>query len=426
MTSLAIVSAIGSRGDVNPMLALARELRTRGWDILFLTSEPYKQLGEAAGFETISLIDAQRFDEFVSTPKLWSPFHGLRVVLGDTASELIEPTFEIMHQNFRPGETLLVSHPLDFAARVFRDLHPSVPHASTLLAPMAVRTPKQPARLTSWWYEARWPPQLVNLQFRIADTLFVDRWLGNPLNAFRKKIGLPAIKHPLAKWYLSPDLVLGLFPDWFAPPASMLPAQMRCTGFPLEDASREMDADQTDWLDGILSPFDSPPVVFAPGTANTQAKHYFKCAIQACESVGCNGLLLTEHASQLPSQLPKNVRHESYVPFRSLLPRCRGIAHHGGIGTTSQSLAAGIPQLILPMAFDQFDNARWVERLGCGETLFHRRLSARRLTNSLNALLLETSRQQDCQSVAARFHGATPVASAVDEIERMVNRRQGE
>ena len=67
--------------------------------------------------------------------------------------------------------------------------------------------------------------------------------------------------------------------------------------------------------------------------------------------------LLTRYPEQLPPALPASVRHERYVPFSAILPRCAAIVHHGGIGTCAQALAAGIPQLVSPFGFDQPDNA---------------------------------------------------------------------
>src|SRR6202012_1799180 len=59
-------------------------------------------------------------------------------------------------------------------------------------------------------------------------------------------------------------------------------------------------------------------------------------------------------------------RCRAYVPLRALLPRCAALVHHGGIGTTAEALRAGVPQVIVPLAFDQFDNAARVRALGAG------------------------------------------------------------
>ena len=145
---------------------------------------------------------------------------------------------------------------------------------------------------------------------------------------------------------------------------------------------------------------------------------FFQIAADVCKSLDLHGLLLTEFPEQLPVSLPAGVYHEPYLPFRTALSDCRAIVHHGGIGTTSQSLAAGIPQLIMPMAFDQFDNARRVEQLGCGKTLLHRRLSFHRMLACVQTLIHENEIAQRCEAIRQRLLYPTSVVDSVDAIQR--------
>jgi rhamnosyltransferase subunit B len=90
--------------------------------------------------------------------------------------------------------------------------------------------------------------------------------------------------------------------------------------------------------------------------------------------------------------------------------------HHGGVGTTSQALAAGIPQVIRPMAFDQFDNAARIERLRCGVSL--RR--DRNLAEALESVLNPSSRLADrsvISELAQRLASVDAPAAAAQEIE---------
>ena len=114
----------------------------------------------------------------------------------------------------------------------------------------------------------------------------------------------------------------------------------------------------------------SPPLVFVPGSANRQASRFFRTAVDACQYLGRRGLLLTRYRAQLPAVLPKEVLWFDYVPLGRLLPRALGLVHHGGIGTAAQGLAAGLPQLIMPMAYDQPDNANRLESLGVARTIW--------------------------------------------------------
>ncbi len=67
--------------------------------------------------------------------------------------------------------------------------------------------------------------------------------------------------------------------------------------------------------------------------------------------------------------LPNHVLQRAYAPLGALLPSCAGLVHPGGIGAMSLALAAGVPQVLLPCAHDQFDNAERLVRLGCGMRL---------------------------------------------------------
>eukprot|EP00903_Cladosiphon_okamuranus_P019998 g18371.t2 len=61
-----------------------------------------------------------------------------------------------------------------------------------------------------------------------------------------------------------------------------------------------------------------------------------------------------------------DLSREVFVPHKWLLPRCRGILHHGGAGTTGAALSAGVVQLVIPLAFDQFFFADQVGYIGVG------------------------------------------------------------
>jgi UDP:flavonoid glycosyltransferase YjiC (YdhE family) len=164
-----------------------------------------------------------------------------------------------------------------------------------------------------------------------------------------------------------------------------------------------------------------PPVAVTFGTGMMHARELFAEAIAACEMTGLRGMLLTRHPEQLPSQLPSTVRQFPFAPFRELFPRCAAAVHHGGIGTTSQALAAGVPQLILPFAFDQPDNGVRVQQLGVGAWFHPRRKCAARIAEALSRLTTPAVRER-CQAVATRFNGVDGLSRAADEVESLIAR----
>ena len=115
--------------------------------------------------------------------------------------------------------------------------------------------------------------------------------------------------------------------------------------------------------------------------------HLFHAAIEACRNLGVRGLLLTKYGQQLPTLLPPFVRHCQFAPFQELFPYCTAVVHHGGIGTVAKALATGTPQLILPLAFDQRDNAMRVKRLGAGDWLPRRTRGGPSIAKALARLM---------------------------------------
>ena len=116
-------------------------------------------------------------------------------------------------------------------------------------------------------------------------------------------------------------------------------------------------------------------------------RDFFRVAIKVSGQLGQRAILLSNHTEQIPRQLPPGIVHFDYIPFSQILPRCAALIHHGGIGSTAQALAAGIPQLIMAMAFDQMDNAARVERLKAGYGLSRRQFRTRRVQTLLAQLL---------------------------------------
>jgi UDP:flavonoid glycosyltransferase YjiC (YdhE family) len=164
----------------------------------------------------------------------------------------------------------------------------------------------------------------------------------------------------------------------------------------------------------------SPPIVFAPGSANRQAASFFQESVRVCEQLGERGVFLTRFSEQAPRDLPSTVRTFGYVPLSRLLSRSRALVHHGGIGTTAQALAAGHPQLIAPLAYDQPDNARRAGQLGVARIIPRRRYAAGTAVPALKYLLSDAEVQVRCRAVAARFPDVHPLEAACDLIENLV------
>ena len=110
----------------------------------------------------------------------------------------------------------------------------------------------------------------------------------------------------------------------------------------------------------------------------------------------------------------------TYVPFSQVLPRCAAIVHHAGIGTSAQALAAGIPQLTMPMGFDQPDNTTRLWRLGAARWVVPNRFNGERVANELAALLDDPRTSERCRHWAEEMRRGDPLLETCAALEALL------
>jgi UDP:flavonoid glycosyltransferase YjiC (YdhE family) len=410
----ALLVPLGSAGDVHPFVGLGAALRSRGHRVTVITNEHFGPLVRRQGLEFEPLGSEAEFLAVMDDPDLWHPTRAFRTVMTKVA-EMIRPSYDRIAGRIVPGETVVVSSMLGFGPRIAHDAL-GVPLVTVHLQPSVLRSLDAPPVYPSIGDLARWPRRLRRLLFWLMDAAMIDRVLAPPVNRFRAELGLPPVRRLFDRWMHSPQLVLGLFPDWFGPPQRDWPPNVVLTGFPLYDeaAVREPDPAVEAFLGG-----GEPPVVVTPGSAMKHGREFFAEAIEALRRLGRRGAFLTRYRDQLPGRLPGGFAHFDYVPFSRILPRAAALVHHGGIGTTAQALAAGIPHLVMPMAHDQPDNAARLERLGVGRSLPPKRFRAPAVAGALGDLLDSGAVAARCSELAHR------IAARGDSLERAARAIEG-
>ncbi|MCZ6857395.1 MAG: glycosyltransferase [Gemmatimonadetes bacterium] len=412
-----LFNPVGSHGDVHPFLGIAKAMQERGHDVSVLTAETFRDVAEKAGLRFASHLEDTVFQELLEDPDLWHPRKGAGILLRSMAEHLRQ-AYECLSEAYEPGRTVIVAASLAFGARIFQDKH-NAPVVSMHLAPSAFRTMHlQPAAIPGK-DASGWPVPLKQLMWWAIDRLLLDRHIEPTVNAFRTELGLPTISRPFKDWLHSPDLTIGLFPKWFAPAQPDWPEQVRLTGFPLFDEVGQHQLDPG--LERFLGK-GTPPIAFTPGSAHRHAAEFFSAAIDATDKLGRTCLLFTRHGDQIPRDLPDHARHEAFVPFSTVLPRCAAIVHHGGVGTCAQGLAAGIPQLIMPMGFDQPDNVTRLQRLGVASWVVPQRFTGDRVAGALNELLTSEKVAESCRRWKEELATTDPVRETCELIEAVGSR----
>lgn len=408
-----LIAAIGSHGDVLPFVALGRELRLRGHEVILYAAAPFAPLVQSAGLEFRAQGSELDYEQALRNPDLNNPLKVLPI-MAEGLDRLAAPSFRQMEADLVAGRTIVIASILGFVARSLAERY-DLPLAVLHLAPALLRSQYRSPRLGRWGLPEGAPRFLHRWQYFLADHLMIEPSLGAALNRHRVAVGLAPQERFLQSWLHRADLLVGLFPPWFAPLQPDWPAHLVLTDFPLFDdpGARGLPPE----LEAFLAE-GPPPIGFTAGTATASESGFFAVSAEACRRINRRGLLLTRFPAQLPAILPAQVMTVDYAPYSLLLPRLTGLVHHGGIGTMSQALRAGIPQLIRPMAHDQFDNALHARRLGVARELAKGRYSVHRVIAALDGLTSDRQIGESCARIAAQMRG-DGLAVTCDLIEKL-------
>ena len=415
-----LLPTLGSAGDVHPFLAIGRAMQARGHEVEVMTNPVFADMVEQAGLAFHSVGEQQHYSDAFNSPKLWHPIDGLGVLWRRMARHAIEPVYRrIAQQVASPAgrACVVMAPPLVFGARLANEKL-KVPLLTAYSAATMLRSCQNPLTMAHWRV-----PSWVPMPVRAAAWLALDRFKLEPMVAAdigqaRHSRGLPALNQSVfGQWMHSPTAGVTLFPDWFAAAPRDWPQQVTQAGFPL------YDGDGAAGLNAGLSQFlddGEAPIVFTPGSAMGHGQVFFRAAVHSCVALGRRGVLLTNDAAQLPAELPPTMHHSAYAPFGLLLPRASALMHHGGIGTCAQALRAGLPQLVTPMGFDQFDNAMRLDLLGVGLSLQGRDTLLDGMTEALRELLGSPEIARACQQAALKVQTRRePVGDICDLLESM-------
>jgi rhamnosyltransferase subunit B len=102
-----------------------------------------------------------------------------------------------------------------------------------------------------------------------------------------------------------------------------------------------------------------------------------------------------------------------------MLPRCKAIIHHGGVGTTAEAMRAATPQLVTAFGWDQYDNGARAAEQGAGMVMSVHKLTPRKLTQAVKTLITSPDMPTHCVIASRRFNKQQPTEALCVEIERM-------
>ncbi len=388
----------GTAGDVLPYIWIGRQMLKRGHQVTMIWVQSFRQAAEQAGLNFVAL-ENDGFDELMGQAAIWKPGEGMRLGYEFAGRCTAKCMKAIEEHRVAHGEVHLTLGPMmSYAGRLLREKR-GIPFISTYIHPMPfVSAHEVPGGLPAAKWLRRLPLPLRRLILSSAAPY--DRFALPSIRQCCLDHGVKPPRSLRRGWYHSPDGVLALFPAWYARPQPDWPANTFQWDFPLEDVAdaNPLSSDLNDFLDS-----GTPPVVFTLGTGHRHARRFFEVAAEISLQRGGRAVFVTRDLQQAPPALPSSIFVTMYAAFSLLLPRAAAVVHHGGTGTTAMCLAAGVPQLIIPLTFDQPDNAERVERMGAGRSLTIGRFTVGRAAPLLKVCLEDPGIHQAAAACARQM-----------------------
>ena len=397
-----------------PVIELGTALNRRGHRAAVITNAFFEQQAKDAGLDFVAMGTIEEAEQIIADLRLWHPRKSFTCIVERAIVPNIERLYQIIRERQTP-RTVVAASGLCLGARIAQEKL-GVPLATVHIQPAMLRSLVDSGTQGRIPMDSNVPRFFKQAFFWLADKIMVDRQLAPPLNSFRASLGLPPVNRILRDYVHSPQLVIGLFPEWFAPPQPDWPQNTHLVGFVMHDDGERRKL--TPEVEKFLAA-GPPPLLFTPGTAAATLRDFFRESVEACRIGGYRAMLVTIFPEQLPGDLPPGVRHFTYLPFSQVLPRSSALVYPGGIGTMAQAIKAGIPHLVVPHGHDQPDNALRIKRLGLGTRIYPERYQASRIATALKQLLASAEVRERCNRFPERIDSQAAVERACDLIEAL-------
>lgn len=422
-----MIVASGSRGDVQPYIALAKGLNQAGHVVSMLTHDNFEKLvtehGVACWPVAVNVQDIAQNVEM--TDKLEKGnFLG---ILAEMAKSARQAALMFAEAGLESGQEMDVVlggmgglSGIALAEKLEVPFVPAylVPFTPTRVFPAALM-PKLPAGL-GWLLN--YPSHVLMRQmiwqgFRSADTAARTEVLGLAPAPLAGPFGSPALAGMPTLYGFSPAVV---------PPPKDWGEDIHVTGDWLLEADEDWRPPQE--LVQFLEAGPSPVYVGFGSMSTRNPEETANLVIEALQRAGQRGIMLSGWGGLAKTDLPESILMLDSAPHAWLFPRMAAVVHHGGAGTTGAGLAAGVPTVVVPFFGDQPYWGQRVVELGVGPApIARRRLTATRLAEAIRVAVTDMDMRARASALGERIRaedGAGRAAEVINQVEKRLRLRK--
>ncbi|WP_217275163.1 glycosyltransferase [Microbacterium hominis] len=420
-----LVVTVGSRGDVQPYVALARGLQEAGHDVTLATCGRFAPFVAEHGVafaplsdDILLLLDSDAgratIDEASGALGLIRSSIRLARQAGPINERLMADVWDVARTT-RPE--LVIYHPKALAAPHVADKLGATA-VQGLVVPVSVPTGDfpmigMPALPVGRWYN-RFTYRLAALGYASYDKM-ANRFRQETLGLAPKKRAAMSPTQPDGR---ALEVIHGISSHVLPRPADWS-ARAQLTGYWFLDAPSDWTppADLLAFLDA-----GDPPVYIGFGSmAGRDPERITRSVVEALEATGMRGIIATGWGGMDAAHLPPSVMHIVDAPHDWIFPRVAAVVHHGGAGTTAAGLRAGRPTVVCPFIVDQFFWGALVARSGAGSApVPQKKITPARLAAAIREVVTDDRIRERAAEVGRRIRDEDGVTAAVRQIERIL------
>jgi sterol 3beta-glucosyltransferase len=417
------IATYGSRGDVQPYVALGKGLQNAGYNVILGTSERFRDFIKDHGLEYGYMNDGL-----------------LATIDTDQGRNLLEKTsniFELVTQNIKlakqvkPLQVAQMRETWEIAKNVKPDFilyHPkagAAPHVAEKLGigcalvtpiPMFVPTSERPflvlpnLKLGGWYNR---------LSYKIITSL-ARIFLGKYIKDFRNDIDLsPLKKFDFMKTGDGKVIpVLHAISEAVIPRPADWPDSAYITGYWFLDRKSDWTPPQD--LQTFLKAGPSPVYIGFGSMTGRNPQQLSKVVIEALQIADLRGIIAIGWGGLMPKDLPDSILTIESAPHDWLFPRVSAVVHHGGAGTTAAGLRSGKPSVIVPFFGDQPFWGRHVHLLGAGtKPIPKKKLTAEKLATAIKNAISDRDIQRKAEDIGKKIRQEDGIGNAIAIIEKI-------
>jgi vancomycin aglycone glucosyltransferase len=385
---------LGTRGDVQPMVALATGLMKIGYEAIICAPPENEELAKQNNCNFVAFGPAIK-KEVKENPHKQKGGVAVKITPGQ-GKRLFGDQMNLLPDIIK-GVDLVLGAGIVVGVHTAADIL-KVPYRYVAFYPIMLGTTKD-------------DPFKNRMMFGFGKTM-MNMLMKGFINKTRAKYGVPPIKDVWAHW-LGENVIVACDKELNAARNGVGFAFTQ-TGFMIFPSKSNLPGNVKDFLNS-----GKPPVYIGFGSNPIADPEKYTAMFEKVRDNTGQRLIISRGWADLPEIDSYDILFVGEMPFELLFPKMAAAIYHGGTGTLAAIARAGIPQAVFPFMGDQFDNRKQIVKLGLGpDTCDFKKMTVEAISNAITECITDDKYKKNALEISERLQNINGVELTIQLIEK--------